>query len=61
MYLLKLFFHKFLYNSLFISINFNEIKAQAIEDLKAGKSLVGIEGALTPLIKQIIEASLEGG
>ncbi len=41
-------------------INFNEIKAQAIEDLKAGKSLVGVAGALTPLIKQIIEASLEG-
>lgn len=41
-------------------IDFNEIKAQAIEDLKAGKSLVGVAGALTPLIKQIIEASLEG-
>lgn len=41
-------------------IDFNEIKSRAIEDLKAGKSLVGIEGALTPLIKQIIEASLEG-
>jgi putative transposase len=41
-------------------VDFNEIKARAIEDLKAGKSLVGVEGALTPLIKQIIEASLEG-
>ena len=41
-------------------VNFNEIKKQAVEALKAGKSLVGAGGVLTPLIKQIIEASLEG-
>ena len=41
-------------------IDFNDIKAQAIADLKAGKSLIGQGGALTPLIKDIIEASLEG-
>lgn len=41
-------------------IDFNEIKARAIEDLKAGKSLMGSDGALAPLIKQIIEGSLEG-
>lgn len=41
-------------------INFNEIKARAIADLKAGKSLIGQSGALTPLIKEIIEASLAG-
>ncbi len=41
-------------------IDFNAIKTRAIEDLKAGKSLIGAGGALTPLIKQIIEASLEG-
>lgn len=33
---------------------------QAIADLKEGKSLMGEDGALTPLIKNIIEASLEG-
>ena len=41
-------------------IDFKSIQEQAIEDLKAGKSLIGQGGALTPLIKQIIEASLEG-
>ena len=41
-------------------IDFSEIKARAIEDLKAGKSLLGSEGTLTPLVKQIIEGSLEG-
>lgn len=40
--------------------DYKEIQARAIEDIKAGRSLVGAEGALTPLIKQIIEASLEG-
>ena len=43
-----------------IAIDFNDIKTKAIEDLKSGKSLVGKDGALTPLIKEIIEASLEG-
>jgi transposase-like protein len=41
-------------------IDFKQIQEQAIDDLKAGKSLIGQGGALTPLIKQIIEASLEG-
>jgi len=41
-------------------IDFASIQEQAIEDLKAGKSLLGQGGALTPLVKQIIEASLEG-
>lgn len=40
--------------------DFDEIKARAIADLKAGKSLIGASGALTPFIKEIIEASLEG-
>lgn len=41
-------------------LNYAAIQEQAIADLKAGKSLLGRDGALTPLIKQIIEASLEG-
>jgi transposase-like protein len=32
----------------------------ALEALKSGKSLEGKDGALTPLIKKLIEASLEG-
>lgn len=41
-------------------IDFNKLKEEAIAQLKAGKSMIGADGALTPLIKQIIEASLEG-
>lgn len=41
-------------------LDFNKIKEEAIAQLKAGKSMMGAGGALTPLIKQIIEASLEG-
>lgn len=41
-------------------IDFKKIQEQAVADLKAGKSLMGQGGALTPLVKQIIEASLEG-
>jgi transposase-like protein len=41
-------------------LDFNKIKEEAIAQLKAGKSMIGAGGALTPLIKQIIEASLEG-
>jgi len=41
-------------------IDFNVMQQQMIEDLKAGRSLIGRDGALTPLIKQVIEASLEG-
>src|SRR5436190_3902058 len=37
-----------------------EFEAEAIARLKSGESLTGKEGILTPLIKQIIEASLEG-
>jgi transposase-like protein len=42
------------------ALDFEAIKQQAIADLKEGKSLMGEDGALTPLIKDIIEASLEG-
>lgn len=37
-----------------------EFEAEAIARLKSGASLTGKDGILTPLIKQIIEASLEG-
>lgn len=37
-----------------------EFEAEAIARLKSGESLTGKGGILTPLIKQIIEASLEG-
>ena len=42
------------------SFNFEEFKAQAIADMKAGKSLVGKEGIFTPLMKEFLEAALEG-
>ena len=37
-----------------------ELFNEALESLKSGKSLEGKDGALTPLIKRLIEASLEG-
>lgn len=37
-----------------------EFEAEAIARLKSGESLTGKDGILTPLIKQIIESSLEG-
>jgi transposase-like protein len=39
--------------------NFADFQKKAIENLKKGQSLTGEGGVLTPLIKQIIEASLE--
>lgn len=40
--------------------DFNEFQKEAIGKLKTGQSLTGKDGILTPLIKQLIEASLEG-
>ena len=40
--------------------DFNEFQKEAIGKLKAGQSLTGKDGILTPLVKQLIEASLEG-
>lgn len=40
--------------------NFEEFKNQAIADMKAGKSLVGKDGIFTPLMKEFLEAALEG-
>ena len=42
------------------SFNFEDFKNQAISDLKTGKSLIGKDGILTPLIKEFLEAALEG-
>jgi transposase-like protein len=40
--------------------DFEEFKTRAITDMKAGKPLVGKEGVFTPLMKEFLEASLEG-
>lgn len=37
-----------------------EFKNKAIADMKAGKALVGKDGIFTPLIKEFLEAALEG-
>lgn len=43
-----------------LSFNFEEFKAKAIADMKAGKGLVGKDGVFTPLMKEFLEAALEG-
>jgi putative transposase len=40
--------------------DFEEFARQAAEDLKSGKPMVGAQGVFTPLLKRILEASLEG-
>ena len=40
--------------------DFEAFAKQAAEDLKAGKPMVGKDGVFTPLLKQLIESSLEG-
>ena len=40
--------------------DFNEFKQEALLRLKGGESLTGKDGILTPLIKELLEASLEG-
>ncbi|MFN7610497.1 MAG: IS256 family transposase [bacterium] len=40
--------------------DFEGFKTQAIADMKAGKSLVGKDGVFTPLMKEFLEAALEG-
>jgi putative transposase len=40
--------------------NFDAFQQEAIKKLKSGQSLLGKEGVLTPLIKQVLEAALEG-
>ena len=40
--------------------NFENLKKKVAEQLREGKSLTGKEGALTPLLKELIEAAMEG-
>ena len=40
--------------------DFESIKDKAIEQLKAGKSLLGKDGAVAPLLESILNAALEG-
>ena len=40
--------------------DFEAFARQAAENMKAGKPMVGKEGIFTPLLKRLIEASLEG-
>lgn len=40
--------------------DFEEFKNQAIADMKSGKSLLGKDGIFTPLMKEFLEAALEG-
>jgi putative transposase len=42
------------------NFNFTQFKEEALNKLKSGQSLTGKEGILTPLIKEILEAALEG-
>ena len=42
------------------SFDFEVFKNQAIADMKSGKSLLGKDGILTPLMKEFLEAALEG-
>ncbi len=37
------------------AINLSDLQKQIIESVRTGKSLLGKEGALTPLIKQALE------
>lgn len=40
--------------------DFDAFVKQAGEQLQSGKPLVGAEGVFTPLLKRVIEASMEG-
>lgn len=40
--------------------DFEDFKNRAIADMKAGKALVGKDGIFTPLMKDFLEAALEG-
>ena len=40
--------------------DFESIKNKAIEQLKAGKPLLGNDGAFAPLLESILNAALEG-
>ncbi len=42
------------------NFDFSQFQKEAIDKLKAGQSLTGKDGILTPLIKEILEAALDG-
>jgi putative transposase len=42
------------------AFDFEGFKNKAIADMKAGKSLIGKDGVFTPLMKEFLEAALEG-
>lgn len=42
------------------NFDFNQFQQEAITKLKSGQPLTGIDGVMTPLIKQILEAALDG-
>jgi transposase-like protein len=42
------------------NFDFDAFVKEAGEQLRSGKSLIGAEGIFTPLLKRVIEASLEG-
>jgi transposase-like protein len=42
------------------NFDFNQFQQEAIEKLKSGQPLTGQDGVMTPLIKRILEAALEG-
>jgi transposase-like protein len=44
----------------FNDFNFEDFKEEALTKIKSGQSLTGKDGVLTPLIKQLLEAALEG-
>ena len=43
-----------------ISFDFEGFKTKAIAEMKVGKPLVGKEGIFTSLMKEFLEAALEG-
>lgn len=42
------------------NFDFSQFKKEAIDKLKSGQELTGKDGILTPLIKEILEAALDG-
>jgi putative transposase len=42
------------------NFDFNQFKKEAIDRIKSGQDLTGKDGILTPLIKEILEAALDG-
>lgn len=40
-------------------LDFNALRAQVLEELKAGKPLFGKDGAFAPLLENILNAALE--